>query len=204
MTNTLLDSLTLYGDQASGNCHKVMWTADYLGIPYEWVSIDVVAGEAKGADFQKVSPLGKVPFLKLGDGRGLPESNAIILFLAEAAPDHNGQIPDDPFTRAQLNSWLSLEHNTHEPSIAGLLFQKHFLKKADDEIPADLMERGIAALSIMEMQLSYTDYLVGDGLTLADIALLAYTRLAPEGGFDLAPYAGVRAWVERIEGELRV
>lgn len=202
MTSSLLNGLTLYGDPISGNCHKVKWTADYLDIPYEWVTVDVVTGEARAPDFQKVNPLGKVPFLKLGDGRGLPESNAIILFLAETAADDKGLLPQDPFTRAQLHSWLFWEQYSHEPAIAVRRFQKHFLKKADDEIAPDLLARGIAALSTMEMQLSYTDYLVGDGLTLADIALVAYTRLAHEGGYDLAPYPGVGAWIERVEGEL--
>ncbi|MEM9421742.1 MAG: glutathione S-transferase family protein, partial [Pseudomonadota bacterium] len=147
-------------------------------------------------------PTGKVPFLKLANGRGLPESNAIILFLADTVGG-GGLIPDDAFTRAQMMSWLFWEQYSHEPAIAVRRYQKRFLEKSDDEIPAALMEKGITALSLLEKQLSHTEYLVGDSITLADIALVAYTRLAPEGGFDLSRYPGIMAWIKRAEGDLR-
>lgn len=190
--------LTLYGDSISGNCMKPKWTADRLGIAYDWVEIDILNGGTQTEEFLALNPVGQVPLARWPDGRALPQSNAIMLYLAEGS----NLIPDDSFARAQMNSWLFWEQYSHETAIAVRRFHKHYLKKPDDEIDPALMAKGRRALGVMELQLTYTDWLVGEGLTCADIALLAYTRLAHEGGFDLADFPAVHRWVARCEDEL--
>lgn len=190
--------LTLYGDSISGNCMKPKWTADHLGLAYDWVEIDILNGGTQTEDFLSVNPAGQVPLARWPDGRVLPQSNAIMLYLA----DGSALIPEDAFARAQMNSWLFWEQYSHETAIAVRRFHKHYLNKPDDQIDPALMAKGRRALGVMEMQLTYTDWLVGDGLTCADIALVAYTRVAHEGGFDLADFPAVRSWVSRTETSL--
>ena len=198
----MTEALTIYGDCISGNCLKVRWVAEQLGVAHDWVQIDVVDGGARTEEFLAINPVGQVPVVRFADGRVLPQSNAIILYLAETNRGGERFIPADPFARAQMNSWLFWEQYTHEPAIAVRRFQKHFLKKDDDEIDPALLGKGRRALGIMEMQLTYTDWLVGDGITLADIALVAYTRWAHEGGFELDEFPAVARWVRRVESEL--
>tara|TARA_B100000678_G_scaffold163962_1_gene136914 strand:- start:3179 stop:3820 length:642 start_codon:yes stop_codon:yes gene_type:complete len=197
-----ISRLTLYGDSISGNCMKPKWTADRLGIAYDWVEIDILAGDTQTADFLSINPVGQVPLARWPDGRVLPQSNAIMLYLAEDAG--SDLIPSDPFRRAQMHSWLFWEQYSHETAIAVRRFQKHYLKKPDDEIDPALMAKGRRALGVMEMQLTSTDWLVGDRLSCADIALVAYTRLAHEGGFDLVDFPSVERWVSRTEHELGI
>ncbi len=202
MPNRQVKQLTLYGDTISGNCMKPKWTADYLGIDYDWVEIDLMAGETRTEDFLAANPVGQVPFARWPDGRVLPQSNAIMLYLAEEAK--SALVPSDCFARAQMMSWLFWEQYSHETAIAVRRFQKLYLKKSDDEIDPELMAKGRRALGVMEMQLTYTDWLVGDSLTCADIALVAYTRVAHEGGFDLSGFPSVERWVSRTEGALGI
>jgi len=194
--------LTLYGDSISGNCLKARWTADLLGVEYDWVEIDILKGGTQTEAFLALNPVGQVPLARWPDGRGLPQSNAIILYLAEQAD--GALIPNDSFRRAQMMSWLFWEQYSHETAIAVRRFQKHYLKKPDSEIDPDLLPKGRRALGVMELQLTYTDWLVGDGMTLADIALVAYTRVAHEGGFDLSEFPSVERWVSRTETELGI
>jgi glutathione S-transferase len=128
----------------------------------------------------------------------LAQSNAIMLHLAEQSE----LTPNDAYDRAKMFEWLFWEQYSHEPAIAVRIARKHFLKQRDEELDPALMTRGKAALARMETQLRDTPYLVGAALTLADIALVAYTRYAHRGGFELADYPAVRDWVERVEGEL--
>lgn len=204
MPTRQIDKLTLYGDRASGNCLKPRWIADLLGVDYGWVDIDVASGQAQTEEFIAVNPAGQVPLARWPDGRVLPQSNAIMLYLAETTPGGERYIPSDPFTRAQMMSWLFWEQYSHEPAIAVRRFQKVFLNKTDDEIDPQLLAKGRRALGVMQLQLTYTDYLVATGLTLADIALVAYTRWAHEGGFDLAEFPAVRQWVRRVETDIGV
>ena len=143
-----------------------------------------------------------MPAVILPDGRGLSQSNAIIVYLAGLAD--SSLLPTGLFERAKVNEWLFWEQYSHEPSIAVRRFQKAFLNKPDDEIDPQLLAKGRRALGQMEMALAAADYLVGDALTVADIALVAYTRVAHEGGFDLAEFANVRAWVARVERDLLI
>ena len=182
MPHREIQRLTLYGDSISGNCMKPKWTADLLGIPYDWVEVDILQGGTQTEDFLSLNPAGQVPLARWPDGRALPQSNAIMLYLAEEAG--SDLVPSDMFRRAQMMSWLFWEQYSHETAIAVRRFQKHYLNTPDDQIDPQLMAKGRRALGVMELQLTYTDWLVGDAMTLADIALVAYTRVAHEGGFD--------------------
>ena len=202
MPNREITRLTLYGDSISGNCMKPKWTADLLGIAYDWVEVDILQGGTRTEDFLSVNPAGQVPLARWPDGRALPQSNSIMLYLAEDAGSE--LVPADSFKKAQMMSWLFWEQYSHETAIAVRRFQKHYLKTPEDQIDPQLMARGRRALGVMELQLTYTDWLIGDAMTLADIALVAYTRVAHEGGFDLSEFPSVERWVSRTEAALNI
>jgi glutathione S-transferase len=193
-----MGTLRIYGDALSGNCLKVRWTAERLGVAYDWVQVDVAGGETRSPAFLAMNPAGQVPTVLLADGRPLAQSNAIILHLAEGS----ALIPADAYLRARMLEWLFWEQYSHEPAIAVARFQMRFLGKPAAERDEKLVQRGEAALARMEGALAGSAFLVGDRLSLADIALVAYTRWAHEGGFDLAAYPAVQAWVARVEAEL--
>ena len=188
--------LTIYGDIRSGNCLKVKWLLDRLGRDYRWVETDVTAGATRSADFLARNPAGQVPAVVLEDGRGLAQSNAIIGWLGEGT----AFIPADPYDRARMYEWLFWEQYSHEPCIAVVRFQRLLAGRRADEIEPRLMERGHAALARMEAALTGADWLVGNGPTLADLALVAYTRVAHEGDFDLAACPAIQRWIVRVEG----
>lgn len=192
----------IYGDSRSGNCLKVRWTAMLLRAPFEWVEMDVVAGSTRTDEFLRLNPAGQVPCVILPDGRALAQSNAIIVYLATM---HDGDlVPSDPFERAKVNEWLFWEQYSHEPYIAVRRFQKAFLGKSDAELDPKLLANGRRALGQMELQLRKTAFIAGARLTVADIALVAYTRVAHEGGFELEEFPTVRAWIGRVEGALGI
>ncbi len=196
-------TLTIHGDRMSGNCLKVKWVAERIGAPWRWIDVDVRRGETRTPDFLRLNPAGQVPVVVLADGRSLAQSNAIMLHLAEGSD----LIPEDPYDRARMFEWMFWEQYTHEPAIAVRRFQKAYLNKPDSEIDPALMVRGRAALSRMQASLAAPGaggFLVGGGLSLADVALVAYTRVAHEGGFDLAEYPAVQAWVARVEAALPI
>jgi len=191
-------SLTIYGDSMSGNCLKVKWTADKLGLSYDWVEVDVVKGQTRTDAFRNLNPAAQVPTVVLADGRPLAQSNAIIWHLAEGSE----LIPGDAYMRAKTLEWLFWEQYSHEPYVAVRRFQKHYLNTPDADLDPKLLARGEAALARMETWLAGSPYLVDARLSLADISLVAYTRVAHEGGFDLAKFPGVAAWVLRVEADL--
>ncbi|MFS2318291.1 glutathione S-transferase family protein [Maricaulis sp. D1M11] len=191
-------SSILYGDHRSGNCLKVKWTAHYLDMDYAWRDIDILSGQTRSEEFLAINPAGQVPCLVRPDGRVLAQSNAIITFLAEGTD----LIPNDPFDRAKMFEWMFWEQYSHEPYIAVRRFQKAYRQLGDDEIDPELLARGRRALGVMEMRLLSRDFLVADRPTLADIALVAYTRMADEGGFDLDEFLNVRGWIARVDQEL--
>jgi len=188
--------LTVYGDIRSGNCLKVKWLLDRLGRDYRWVETDVMSGVTRSADFLARNPAGQVPAVVLEDGRVLAQSNAIIGYFGEGTTF----IPADPYKRARMYEWLFWEQYSHEPYIAVVRFQRLLGGKGADEIEPRWRDRGHAALARMQAALTGADWLVGEGPTLADLALVAYTRVAHEGDFDLNAYPAVRAWVARVEG----
>ena len=192
--------LTVYGDIRSGNCLKVKWLLDRLERDYRWVETDVMSGVTRSAAYLARNPAGQVPAVVLEDGRTLAQSNAIIGYFGEGT----AFIPADPYERARMYEWLFWEQYSHEPYIAVVRFQRLLGGKGADEIEPRLMERGHAALARMQAALTGADWLVGEGPTLADLALVAYTRVAHEGDFDLNAYPAVRAWVARVEGAFRI
>ena len=190
--------MKVYGDRGSGNCLKVKYTADHLGLAYTWIDVDIMNGESRTPAFLARNPQGQVPVLERDDGRCLAQSNAIIRYLARGS----ALLPDDPFAQAKVDEWLFWEQYSHEPFIAVCRFQMVYLKCGKQDREPQRVERGEAALDLMESMLGRNRWLAGDGMTVADIALLAYTRLAHEGGFDMAPREHIRGWIGRCESAL--
>lgn len=193
-----MDSFRLYGNSQSGNCLKALWTAGRLGLDYEWVEIDTFGGETRTDAFLAVNPAGQVPVLEREDGRTLAQSNAILLHLAEGSD----LIPSDAFDRAKMFEWLFWEQYSHEPYIAVRRTRLKYLGEAEADLDPDLLAKGRRALGVMEMRLIARDWFAGEAMTLADIALAAYTRVAHEGGFDLSEFPAVQSWVRRTESAL--
>lgn len=190
--------MKIYGDLNSGNCLKVKWVCDRLRIPYQWVAVDTLQGETRTPAFLKLNAAGQVPVVVFDDGRALAQSNAIIRYLARGSD----LIPADGFLAAKMDEWLFWEQYSHEPYIAVCRFLMVYLGKSASDLDPDKVKRGHAALTRMEEQLSTSRFLVGEAFTVADIALLAYTRVAYEGDFDLAGYGAVRRWIGDCENVL--
>ena len=193
-------AMTVFGDSISGNCLKVKFVAERLGIPYDWVETSVLKGETRTAEFLAMNPAGQVPTVRFADNGVLAQSNAIMLHLAE----NSELVPRPPFERAQMYQWLFWEQYSHEPALAVLRFHKLYLKKAESEIDPNLRPRCLKALKLMNEHLEGRTYFVGRKLSLADIALVAYTRFAHEAGLVLAQFPNVRTWVSRVENDLGI
>ena len=192
--------MRIFGDSISGNCLKVKWTADYLGQSYEWIETQVMKSESRTPEFLALNPAGQVPAVILSDGRPLAQSNAIILHLAEGS----NLIPTDAYERAKMLEWMFWEQYSHEPYVAVARFQVRFLGRAVSELEPKIVERGLAALTRLDEALEGRPFLVGEGLSLADVALVAYTREAEDGGFRLAGFPNVQAWIGRVERALKI
>ena len=190
--------MKIHGDANSGNCLKVKWVCDKLAVPYSWIEIDTLKRETRTTPFLKLNSAGQVPTVEFDDGRTLAESNAIIRYLARASD----LIPTDVFAAAKMDEWLFWEQFSHEPYIANCRFQIVYLGRPTSDLDPDKVKRGYAALARMDSELAASRFFVGDRLTLADIALLAYTRVAHEGGFRLDDYASVRRWIDEAEKSL--
>lgn len=190
---------TVFGMADSGNCYKVKLALEQLGRPYRWVEVDSTQGGTRTREFLARNPNGKVPTLQLEDGSHLPESNAILWYLAEGTP----LAPGDRLGRARALQWMFFEQYSHEPYIAVARFILRYLP-ADHPRRAELprlAERGRHALSVMEQHLAKEPFFAAGRYTVADIALYAYTHCAPDGAFDLQPYPQVRAWLERVRAQ---
>jgi glutathione S-transferase len=191
--------LRLYDFPDSGNGYKVRLLLHRLAIPFELVEVDILKGETRTPDFLARNPNGRIPVLELDDGTCLPESNAILAYLAEGTP----YLPDTRLDRARVLQWMFFEQYSHEPNIATVRFWlKHDrLTPEREAMLPGRREQGYAALAVMEVHLSGRPFLVADRFTIADIALYAYTHVAGEGGFDLSGYPAVRAWLGRVAGQ---
>ncbi len=186
----------LYDYLDSGNGYKIRLALAQLGLAYQWVELDIIAGETRRPGFLAKNANGRIPTLELDDGTCIAESNAILWYLTEGTP----LLPEDRLGRAKVLQWMFFEQYSHEPYVATPRFIVRHLS-ADSPRRAELpkrLEQGRAALGVMEAHLKDHRYFVGERYTIADIALYAYTHLAPEGHLDLAPYANVRAWLERV------
>lgn len=190
--------MKIHGDLKSGNCLKVKWTCDYLALPYDWIDVDVMKGGTRTPAFLKFNPAAQVPVVEFDDGRTIAQSNAIIRYLAR----DSGLLPADPFLAAKVDEWLFWEQYSHEPYIAVCRFEMVYLGRSQGDLNPDRVKRGYVALALMEHQLQRTRFLTGDAFTLADVSLLAYTRLAHEGGFHLDGYESVRRWIGDAERAL--
>jgi glutathione S-transferase len=187
--------LTLYQSQPTGNSYKIRLLLSILQIPYTAVEVDIFNGDNKSAAYRRINPLRKAPALRLEDESILTESNAILSYLASGTE----YFPSDALLRARVLQWMFFEQRSHLPYIGVARFQLHLLKKPprDDDV-AIWQLGGNIALEIMNRHLAKTQWLAVDGFTIADIALYAYTHVAPEGGFDLSKYREVQQWMERI------
>jgi glutathione S-transferase len=188
----------LYNSAVSGNCYKVRLLLAHLGVPYEIREVDVVDRSNRPELLGGLNPALRVPTLVLDDGRALGESGAILWYFGEGSRF----VPADRFERAQVLQWMFFEQYDHEPAIAVARFVVAYSGKPVDE--AFLEGRraaGYRALDAMERHLDGRRWLVGDAMALADIALYAYTHVAHEGGFELAGYPSIRAWLDRVAAQ---
>lgn len=192
--------LRLYDHLSSGNGYKCRWLLTQLGHPFERVEMDIDAAQTRTDAFLALNPNGRIPLLRLAPGDFLAESNAILRWLAE----DTSFWPDNRRDKAAVLQWLFWEQYSHEPYVAVARFQVLYLGKAVADLEPRLVERGNGALQRLELGLSQSPFLVGDKLSLADVAVVAYTRVAHEGGFSLDPYPAVKAWVARVEQTLRI
>jgi glutathione S-transferase len=187
--------MKIYGDTKSGNCLKVKWVCDKLELAYRWIDVDVTKGQTRTIEFLKLNGAGQVPVVEFEDGRTLAQSNAIIRYLAR----DTDMIPAVAWEAAKMDEWMFWEQYSHEPYIAVCRFQMFYLGKPASDLDPEKVKRGYAALARMEQALAVTPFLAGGNVSLADVSLLAYTRLAPEGGFDLDRYASVGRWIGETE-----
>jgi glutathione S-transferase len=192
--------LTLYDFMGSGNGYKVRLLLAQLGLDYSVVERDILKGETRTPEFLAKNPNGRIPTLQLEDGTHLAESDAILWYLAEGTRF----APETRLERAQTLQWMFFEQYSHEPYIAVARFWRHFFTKLtpqqEIELPAR-MEKGYAALGVMERHLARQRFFVGDRYGVADIALYGYTHVAGEGGFNLDNFPQVNAWLARVADE---
>jgi glutathione S-transferase len=188
----------LYDYLSSGNGYKCRLTMKALGIPYEYRQRDIIAGETRTPEFLAINPNGKIPVLVV-PGRGpLSESHAIINYLAEGSP----LLPADRYERALVQQWLCFEQYQLEPGVATVRFMLHYLNQTKEELGVrytDRFQRGADALAVLEKGLAGRTWLVGGAVTLADIALFAYTHVADEAGYRLSDFPAISAWIAAFQ-----
>jgi glutathione S-transferase len=189
--------MLLYNSQVSGNCWKVRQLFAHLGTEYERREMSVIERSDRRELLGELNPGLRVPTLVLDDGRSLGESNAITFYFAEGTP----YLPEDRFERAQVLQWQFFEQYSHEPYIAVARFWAIAGITPPEPEREAKMRGGTAALRAMEGHLAGREFLVGERYTIADIALYAYTHVAPEGGFELEPYPAIRAWLDRVAAQ---
>jgi glutathione S-transferase len=191
----------VFGMSDSGNCYKVRLALEQLNHAYRWVEVNTGRGDTRSPEFLAMNPNGKVPTLQLEDGSFLPESNAILHYLA----DGSRLLPGERLQHAQVLQWMFFEQYSHEPYVA---VARAIVRYQPPDSPrraelARLLARGGHALAEMEQHLSRASFFVGDRYSIADIALYAYTHCAADGGFDLSAYPALGAWLERVKSQPR-
>jgi glutathione S-transferase len=191
--------LTLYSMQSSGNSYKARMLLARLQLPYHLVEIDRFKGENRTPEYLAINPDGRLPALQLDDSRMLAESNAILVYLAQGS----SWLPADRFDYAETLRWMFFEQHSHEPAIAEARFWLRFVRGGRELRTPEIdqwMERGYAALALMEQHLSRHEFFVGNAETVADLALYAHTHVAQEGDFDLSGFPSIQRWLARIAG----
>ncbi len=189
---------TLYATIGSGNCFKPFLLMKQLQIAFRVSLVDVLKGETRQPAYLAINPNGTVPYLRLADGRGIGESNAMLWYLAEGSE----LIPTDPYSRAQIMQWMFFEQSGLERFISPARFFIAIVPSRRAEKEADIavwQERGRQGLRMLDDHLRHRHFMVGDHYTIADISLYGYTHVAEEGGFDFAHFPAVRAWIERVQ-----
>ena len=195
-----MPDLTLHQDPRSGNCYKIALTAALLGVPLGVRDYDIMRGETRTPEFlARVNPNGRIPVLQIGD-KLLPESNAACWYLAQGS----ALVPDDRFAQADALRWMFFEQYNHEPNVATLRFWLRFvgqanLSEAQQAQIAGKRAAGEAALRLMDEHLGSREWFVGNGATLADIALYAYTHVCEQGCFALDDYPAIGRWLSRMQ-----
>ncbi len=191
-------TLQVYGDLGSGNCLKVKYIADATGTPYVWREVLARSGGTSTPEFLALNPAGQMPVVVLDDGRPLAQSNAILRYLAHGSRF----IPADRYAAAKVDEWLFWEQYSHEPTVAVARARVVYDGQAIADLDPALVARANKALDRLEQALTNQAFLVGDSMTIADIALVAYTRQAGDAGFDLTARPALRAWIAACEHEL--
>jgi len=191
--------LRLYDFYDSGNGYKARLALAQLDIPYEYIEIDIEKGESRTREFLARNPNGRIPVLELENGAFVPESNAILCYLAEGTK----LMPSDRYERAQVLQWLFFEQYNHEPNIATARYwlRHGHLTPSREPLFAQKRLAGYAALGVMEGHLASRTFFVGERYSIADIALYAYTHVGDQGGFELKRYPAVCAWLDRVRAQ---
>ncbi|WP_395450622.1 glutathione S-transferase family protein [Aminobacter sp. UC22_36] len=192
--------ITIYGMSDSGNSYKPRLLMAKLGRPFRHVETSSRDGSTRSAAYLAKNANGKVPLLELEDGRFLAESNAILLHMAEGTR----LLPTDAYQRALVYQWLFFEQYSHEPYVAVRRTMYLYPERAAQATPERmqaLLEGGNKALGVMQVQLEKTPFLAGDAMSVADIALYAYTHDATVGGYDLDAFPAVKAWLARVAAD---
>jgi len=187
--------LRLYDSLLSGNCWKVRILLSQLTLKYERITLDLVRGDTQRPDFGKISRFSRVPTLELEDGRPIVESGAILMYLAEGTRF----LPDDPYARTDVLSWLFFEQADLQKAIA---FPRVYnLRGLASQMAAEIaygQRNGYGALDKLENWIGNRNWLVGDGYTIADTAVFAYVSLATEGGYQMERYPGILRWLDNV------
>lgn len=187
----------VFGDMLSGNCYKIKLLMQFLGIEHEWIHIDILASETHTEEFKRMNPNARIPVIALGDGKYLWESNAILNYLAEGTEF----LPQGRYEKAKVLQWQFFEQYSHEPYIATARYINKYLglpKEREAEYHAKQLG-GHKALSVMDKHLAENKFFLGGSVTIADISLYAYTKVADEGGFDLSEYVNIQRWFRDFE-----
>lgn len=188
---------TLYSNQWSGNCYKVRLALAQLGIPFRLIELDIVKGETRTPAFLEKNPSGHIPLLEVAPGRYLPESNAILWYVAGGSP----LAPEDRIDRAETLQWMFFEQHSLEPNLGAARFWLTLVKGGralHEHAIEDWMEKGYQALRVMEQHIAANEFFAAGRYTIADIALYAYTHTAHESGFDLTSFPALRGWLKRV------
>jgi glutathione S-transferase len=193
-----LSQLRLYDYAASGNCYKVRLLLANLGREYERVPVDLFDGGTLTDEYAEKNPSRQVPVLELPDGRVLPESAAILVYLAGGSE----LLPDDSFDRAQVLRWLVYEQTEVVPATGGLRFRL-ITGRLRPEDPAAQRRRqaGGEVLSLLDEHLASRPFLVADRYSIADIAVYSYVHVADEAGYEMSAYPNIERWLERVASQ---